>query len=118
MAVTPDARFDHVAVRALPGGLVLLLAEDRRARLRGLANLDPAGLPAGHALLLPHCRSVHTLGMRFDLDLVWLNGAGAAIRTDPAVPPGRLRTCLRARAVVEAHAGEGPAFARALAPAA
>jgi uncharacterized protein len=66
------------------------------------------------ALQLVPCRSVHTAGMRYALDLVWLDGDGRVVRLDRDVPPWRLRTCLRARSVVEARAGDGPAFARAL----
>ncbi|HEX8205985.1 MAG TPA: DUF192 domain-containing protein, partial [Solirubrobacteraceae bacterium] len=68
-------------------------------RLRGLAFSDP-----GAALWIPRCRSVHTFGMRYALDLVWLDGRGEVVRVDRAVPPGRLRVCLRARSVVEAPA--------------
>jgi uncharacterized membrane protein (UPF0127 family) len=39
--------------------------------------------------------------MRFALDLVWLDGDGRVVRVDLGVPPRRLCTCLRARAVVE-----------------
>lgn len=80
--------------------------------------MDADGLGTGHALLIPGCRSVHTAGMRFALDLVWLDRAGAVVRVDEAVAPRRLRTCLRARAVVETHAGRGQDFARALGEAA
>jgi uncharacterized membrane protein (UPF0127 family) len=69
------------------------------ARLVGLAGR--ADLPAGTALHLPRCRSVHTFGMRFALDLHWLDAAGGVVRVDRAVPPRRGRTCLRARAVLE-----------------
>lgn len=110
--MTSGDRFAGLERRALPGGLTLLVAGDRRARARGLARLD--ALPAGHALLLERCRSVHTAGMRFALDLLWLDAAGALVRLDRAVAPRRLRTCLRARAVVEAAAGEGERFAAAL----
>jgi len=84
-----------------------------RERLRGLAFTDPADAPP--ALRLERCRSVHTFGMRFALDLVWLDRHGAVVRVDRDVRPRRLRTCLRARSVVELHAGttEGP-LARAL----
>ena len=98
--------------RALPGDLTLLVAADRRARRRGLARLD--ALPAGHALLLPRCRSVQTIGMRFALDVLWLDGDGALVRLDRDVGARRLRTCMRARSVVEARAGEGERFAAAL----
>jgi uncharacterized membrane protein (UPF0127 family) len=101
--------------RPLGGGLSLLVVADRRARRRGLAKLDAQALPADVALLFERCRSVHTIGMRFDLDLVWLDGDSAVVRVDRAVAPRRVRTCLAARDVVEAPAGEGERFAAALA---
>ena len=72
-------------------------------------------LPAGYGLLLTPCRSIHTVPMRFALDLVWLDGGGSVVRVDRAVRPWRMRTCLRARSVVEARAGEGERFVAALA---
>jgi uncharacterized membrane protein (UPF0127 family) len=53
--------------------------------------------------------------MRFALDLLWLGADGTLVRLDRAVAPRRLRSCLRARAVVEVAAGEGAGFAAALA---
>ena len=50
---------------------------------------------------LEHCRSVHTFGMRYALDLFWLDRDGDLVRLDEAVPPNRLRACLRARSVLE-----------------
>jgi uncharacterized membrane protein (UPF0127 family) len=110
--MTPGGRLAGLERRPLPGGLTLLVAGDRRARRQGLARLD--ALPAGHALLIERCRSVHTLGMRFALDLLWLDRDGRLLRTDRAVSPRRVRTCLRARSVVEATAGEGERVAAAL----
>jgi uncharacterized membrane protein (UPF0127 family) len=69
------------------------------ARVRGLAG-SPAP-PPGTVLHLARCRSVHTFGMRCALDLLWLDAAGEVVRVDRAVPPRRLRTCLRARSVIE-----------------
>lgn len=110
---TLDERFDGLQLRPLAGGLTLIVASNRRARMRGLAKLD--ALPAGHALLLAPCRSIHTMTMRFELDLVWLDGDGRPIRVDEQVAPRRMRTCLRARSVIEANAGEGERFSAALA---
>lgn len=114
--VTLAGRFDGLERVALPGGLTLVIAGDRRARRRGLAHLDPDRLPAGCALGFERCRSVHTVGMRFALDLVWVDADGAVVRLDRAVGPWRVRTCLAARGVVETAAGEGERFAAALAP--
>ena len=100
--------------RPLPDDLTLLVTGDRRSRRRGLARLDEGALPRGHALLFERCRSVHTIGMRFALDLVWRDGAGAVVRIDRGIGPWRVRTCLGARSVVETAAGEGDRFAAAL----
>jgi uncharacterized membrane protein (UPF0127 family) len=108
-----DERFAGLPTRALPGGLTLTEAATRRARMKGLSKL--AALPGDHALHIPRCRSVQTASMRFALDLVWLDADGRVVRLDEGVGPRRLRTCLRARSVVEAAAGEGGRFAAALA---
>lgn len=76
--------------------------------MRGLAKLD--ALAPDEALHIPRCRSVHTVGMRFALDLLWLDRDGAVVRVDHDVAARRLRTCLRARSVVECVAGEADAF--------
>jgi uncharacterized membrane protein (UPF0127 family) len=65
-------------------------------RLRGLAFAGPRG-----PLHIPRCRSVHTFGMRYALDLVWLDARGRIVRVDLAVPPRRVRTCRAARSVIE-----------------
>jgi uncharacterized membrane protein (UPF0127 family) len=74
------------------------VAATARARLLGLSGLR-ARPPCG--LLLPRTRSVHTFGMRFPLDLVWLDARGRTVRVDTAVPPRRVRWCATARAVLE-----------------
>jgi uncharacterized membrane protein (UPF0127 family) len=79
-------------------GIEIRVAATARARLLGLAWLR-ARPPC--ALLLPRTRSVHTFGMRFALDLVWLDAHGRVVRVDPAVPPRRVRSCRAARAVIE-----------------
>ncbi|WP_272474003.1 DUF192 domain-containing protein [Baekduia alba] len=72
------------------------------ARLRGLLGHRA---PPPFALRLERCRCVHTVGMRFALDLVWLDADGAVVRVDRGVPPGRVRVCRQARAVVEVPVG-------------
>ena len=105
-------RLDRLPVRRLPGGLCLFEASTPSARLRGLAGLSD--LDPHHGLLLERCRSVQTFGMRFALDLVFLDEAGRVVRLAHAVGPARLRSCSGARSVIETHAGEGGRFARAL----
>lgn len=69
-------------------------------------------MPSEVGLELAPCRSIHTFGMRFALDLIWLDGAGRVVRVDPDVAPRRFRTCLRARSVIETRGGcSGPFLA-------
>lgn len=110
---TLDERFEGLDRRPLADDLTLIVASTRRSRMRGLAGLG--ALPAGHGLLLSPCRSIHTLAMRFALDLVWLDRDGVPLRLDEDVAPRRQRSCLRARTVIEANAGEGQRFQAALA---
>ena len=108
-------RLHRLPSRDLPGGIRLAIAATPRSRLLGLMGLE--GMSRRHALLLPRCRSVHTVGMRFALDLIWLDAAERVLRSDAAVGPRRLRSCPRASAVVEAPAGVGERVAAALATA-
>ena len=99
LARLPVRRTEHFA---------LFRARTPGARLAGLAGLS--GLPRGAALELPRTRSVHTLGMRFPIDLVWLDADGRVVHVDHEVAPWRLRWCRQARSVVECRAGEGVAL--------
>lgn len=111
-----DTRLDGLPGRELGGGLRIVEARTRRSRGRGLARMDT--MPSHLGLELAPCRSVHTFGMRFALDLIWLDAAGRVVRVDADVPPRRLRTCWRARAVIETPGGASGPFLAALSPAA
>ena len=78
--------------------LTTQVARGFRRRLIGLAW---ARSPRAAALLIPRCRSVHTFGMRFPLDLYWLGPSGDVIRVDRGVRPWRIARCRQARSVVE-----------------
>jgi uncharacterized protein len=62
-----------------PTGTELALAVANRpgARLAGLAGLAGLGLREG--LLIPRCRSVHTVGMRFAIDVVFVKQSRGAL---------------------------------------
>ncbi len=98
-------RLPRVDVPAL-GDRAIHLAAGPLARLLGLAGLSEP--PAHAGLLLPATRSIHTFGMRWALDLVWLDRDGCVVRVDRAVPPRRVRGCRAARAVVELPPGGAP----------
>lgn len=73
------------------------------ARLRGL--LGTRALSPGSSLLIAPCAAIHTFGMRFSIDVVFLDRRGRIIRIDTAVAPWRMRWCWRANAVIEMSAG-------------
>jgi hypothetical protein len=84
---------------------VVELATTNRQRRKGLLGRD--GLDG--ALWLEPCRQVHTLRMRFPIDVAYVDRRGRvlAVRT---LPPGRMGPLLlRSRSILEAEAG---AFAR------
>jgi uncharacterized membrane protein (UPF0127 family) len=95
-------RLGRLPASDLGGGLRLHEARGMTARRRGLGGLD--ALPPERALRL-RARAVHTVTMRFALDLIWLGPDGEVVRVDRDVPPRRHRACRRARAVVETNAG-------------
>ena len=101
-------RLDALEGRELRGGLRVAEARTRAEKMLGLARLD--SMPPTVALHIPKCRSVHTFTMRFPLDLIWLDGDGQVVRVDAGVAPRRLKTCLRARSIVEANAGTAGDF--------
>lgn len=79
----------------------LEIAEDTRSRRRGLLGRD--GIEG--AILLTKAASVHTIGMRFDIDVCFLD-RDLVVVDRVCMRRHRLgRPRLRARSVVEAEAG-------------
>ena len=79
----------------------LEVAEGVRRRSRGLLGRDALE----GALWLPRTRAVHTLGMRFAIDVAYCDGEGRVLEI-VTMRPWRLgRPRLAARSVVEAEAG-------------
>jgi uncharacterized membrane protein (UPF0127 family) len=76
------------------------LAATRWTRLRGLLGRDAPGV-----LLIVPARSVHTCGMRFPIDVVFLDDGLRVVRVVRAMPPWRVASERRARAVLELPAG-------------
>lgn len=56
-------------------------------RLRGL--LGRTEMRPGEGLLLVPCAAVHTLGMRFAIDVAFLDGAGKVVAMYAGLEPGR-----------------------------
>lgn len=64
------------------------LAVSAMTRARGL--LGRSGLERGRALWLTPCRSIHTIGMRFTIDVVFVDRDWRVLKMFATLPPMRL----------------------------
>jgi uncharacterized membrane protein (UPF0127 family) len=86
--------------------LIVDVTRSRTERMRGLLCRD--GLASGHGLLIPNARSIHTFGMRFPIEVAFLDETMKVVAVR-RMRPGRLgRPRIRARHVLECALGEGP----------
>jgi uncharacterized membrane protein (UPF0127 family) len=76
-------------------------AAERRAKGRGLLGRD--GIEG--ALVLTGCRWVHTIGMRFALDVAYLDDKGVVVKTVHMRQHRIGSPVWRARTVIEAQEG-------------
>jgi uncharacterized membrane protein (UPF0127 family) len=97
---TSARRLERLPTIAI-GGLEVPVAVGFRARLLGLAGLERDEVDPG--LLIPRCSSVHTFGMRFDLDLdlVFLDSRRRPLAIRRGLPPRRFAAHRAAAAVLE-----------------
>src|SRR6267143_4550831 len=77
------------------------VAVTRKVRRRGLLGRDHVE----GVLVLRPCRQVHTLGMRFPIDVAFCDRDGVVLRTLTVAPWRVTRVVWRAGFVVEAAAG-------------
>jgi len=79
----------------------LEVPSNRRARAKGLIGRE--GLEGG--MVLSPCRSVHTFGMRFAIDVAFLDADNVVLCTLTLRPQRLSMPRRRARCVIEARAG-------------
>ncbi|HEY4349607.1 MAG TPA: DUF192 domain-containing protein [Paraburkholderia sp.] len=84
-------------------GIRVTTASSARERMRGL--LGHTCLAADEALLLVPCRSVHTFGMGFTIDVVFIDRQWRVVALHRCVPPARMLFSLRATRTLEMSAG-------------
>ena len=92
-------------VEASTGDIVasrLLTAFDAATRRRGLLRTEV--WPEGSALVIAPTQAVHMFGMRYAIDVVWVDRAGLVLKT-ATVRPWRIAICARAFAAIELPAG-------------
>ncbi|MFP5299455.1 MAG: DUF192 domain-containing protein [Actinomycetota bacterium] len=79
-----------------------------RERTKGLIGLD--SLEEGVGLVLEPCRQVHTFGMRFPIDVVFVDRGWTVIGSVHRMGPRRLsRIFFRARRAIELPSGAAAA---------
>jgi uncharacterized membrane protein (UPF0127 family) len=79
------------------------VALSRKARRKGL--LGRVGLAPFSALVLAPCGAVHTMFMRFAIDVIFVDSDGRVVHIVPHLAPWRTAMTFSARAVVELPAG-------------
>ena len=85
--------------------LRLVLARGALGRMRGLLyRTRPLGPRVG--LWFSPCWAVHTIGMRYPIDVAFIGRDGRLHRLVRQVRPGRIVFCMRAISVIELAANE------------
>lgn len=74
--------------------------KDRRSGLLGAY-----GLYAGEGLLITPCSAIHTVGMRFPIDVVFADANGCVLLCGESIAPGHQFNCLDAVLGLELPAG-------------
>ncbi len=97
----------YVKVTNVSRGTVLATragaATDSRERRTGL--LKHTSLPEGEGLWIAPCEAVHTFGMRFAIDLVFIDRRNRVVKVCENVPRRRIAAALTADSVLELPAG-------------
>jgi hypothetical protein len=86
-----------------PVATTVEIAATRGSRRRGLLGRDH--LDEASAMLLAPCSSVHTVGMRFPIDVVFVDRQGYAVKVVRNLRPWRIALSTGGRAVIEMAAG-------------
>ena len=74
------------------------------SRMKGL--LGKSSLAAGEGLLIKPCKGIHTFGMRFPIDVLFLNKGNYVVATIKNIKPNKMtRLYLEASSVIELPAG-------------
>lgn len=86
------------------------LADTPLSRLRGLLGRSALAPEAREGLLLKPCGSVHTIGMRYPIDVVFLDAEGFVLHVQERLAPLRASACRGARQALELFAGGAERF--------
>ncbi len=84
------------AARSTVLGSSIAVADSSWTRLRGMLGRPQPG--TGEGLLLAPCRGVHMYGMRYPLDVIFVNEDGVVVQVYPALSPGSRTPVIRGAA--------------------
>jgi uncharacterized membrane protein (UPF0127 family) len=93
----------RIAARDICLGEQIVCARTSAERREGL--LGRKSLPRGHGFWLNPCEAIHTFGMAFPIDVVFLDRALRIRGIRSALAPKRIAICLRAESTLELPAG-------------
>jgi hypothetical protein len=79
------------------------VADSSATRRKGL--LKHESLPEGEGLWIAPCEAVHTFGMKFPIDVLYLDRKRKVLKVRGTMVPWRISGCLRAHSVLELPAG-------------
>lgn len=81
------------------------IADSFFTRLGGL--LGKEGLDSGEGLIIKPCNSIHTFGMKFSIDVAFVDKNDLVIHIMPSLPKGKTSPIIKgAKYVIEARAGD------------
>jgi hypothetical protein len=80
-----------------------LIADSSKTRKVGL--LKHHSLEPGEGLWITPCEGIHTVGMKFAIDVVFLDKRRKVVKIRPSMPRWRMAACLWAHSVLELPSG-------------
>jgi len=84
-----------------------LIADSSKTRKTGLLKHDK--LEPGEGLWITPCEGVHTVGMKFPIDVLFLDKKRKVVKIRATMPRWRIAACLFAHSVLELPSGTAAA---------
>jgi len=101
--VSPPA---EVVARSVEGAVLpLRLRRASGGAERAIGLLGRASLAPDEGFVIGRCGAIHTVGMRFAIDVVFLDAGGRVVRVAESLPAWRVAWAARATTVLELAAG-------------
>ncbi|MHC1717118.1 MAG: DUF192 domain-containing protein [Acidaminococcaceae bacterium] len=79
------------------------IADNFITRLKGLLGTDH--LKEGSALIIRPCNGIHTLGMKYSIDVIFIDKSDKVIKIVSDMPSRKISTCNNASYVIETPSG-------------